>query len=124
MRKELIESVAWAGGIIALSLAATFALKQGYIDGDAASRITLCATGLMVAWYGNRLPKTLAPSVYVQRVNRVAGWSMALSGLIYAGLWALAPFSVALVGGCGAILVGIAVTVCYCMSLRARAKAA
>jgi hypothetical protein len=49
---------------------------------------------------------------------------MAISGLIYAGLWAFAPMTVALVGGCGAIIVGMIVTLIYCRSLRAKAKAA
>ena len=48
---------------------------------------------------------------------------MALSGLLYAGLWAFAPLSVALLVGCGAILAGIVVTIGYCLSLRARASA-
>jgi hypothetical protein len=36
------------------------------------------------------------------------------SGLIYAGLWAFAPFDVAIWGGCAAIIIGILVTVVYC----------
>jgi len=48
---------------------------------------------------------------------------MALSGLIYAGLWAFAPMSVALLVGCGAVLAGIVLTIGYCVSLRAKASA-
>jgi len=124
MNKDLIGSLAWAGGLVALALAASFARKLGYIDGDTTTRIVLGAIGLMVAWYGNRTPKTFAPSAHVRQVQRVAGWSMALSGLVYAGLWAFAPIPVALIGGCGAIILGMAVTVGYCLMLRARAKAA
>lgn len=43
---------------------------------------------------------------------------MAVSGVIYAALWAFAPPQVAVVGGCAAILLGIALTVGYCLSLR------
>lgn len=124
MNKEIAGSLAWAGGIIALALAATFAEQQGYIHGDLPSRIVLGATGLMIAWYGNRLPKTLAPGACARQVNRIAGWSMALSGLVYAALWAFAPFQVALFGGCGAIILGMAVTIGYCLSKRSRAQVA
>jgi hypothetical protein len=123
MNKEIAGSLAWAGGLIALALAATFARQQGHIDGDMVNRIVMGATGLMVAWFGNRMPKAVVPSAWGRQANRVGGWSMALSGLVYAGLWAFAPFQVALVGGCGAIILGIVVTLGYCLSLRAKAKA-
>lgn len=124
MNRDVMRSLAWAGSIIGLALASNFAEQQGYIEGDMPGRIVLGATGLMIAWYGNRLPKTLAPSASTRQVNRVAGWSLALSGLVYAVLWAFAPFQVALIGGCGAIIAGMAVTIGYCLSARAKAKAA
>lgn len=49
---------------------------------------------------------------------------MTLSGLVYAGLWAFAPFPVAVIVGCGAVAAGMAVTIGYCLSLRAKAEAA
>ncbi|MGV8928460.1 MAG: ammonium transporter [Brevundimonas sp.] len=124
MNKDIAGSLIWAGGLIALALAASYARRQGYVDGDMVNRIVMGATGLMIAWFGNRMPKAVAPSADARKVTRVGGWSLALSGLVYAGLWAFAPFDVALFFGCGAILVGIAVTLGYCLSLRARAKAA
>ena len=124
MKKDVKSSLAWGGGIIAVALAATLARRTGVIDADAVTRIVLGVIGLMVAWYGNRMPKTFAPSEISRQVTRVGGWSMALSGLIYAGLWAFAPLDVALFAGCGAILVGMAVTVAYCLSLRSRMNAA
>jgi len=124
MNKDLIGSLAWGGGIIALALAATWGRQQGYIDGDTTTRIVLAAIGLMIAWFGNQMPKRFVPSHRARQAARVGGWSMALSGLVYAGLWAFAPFDVALIGGCGAVIVGIAVTIGYCLSLKDRAKAA
>jgi hypothetical protein len=123
MNRELTGSLAWGGGIIALALAASFARQQGYIDGDTVTRLVLGATGLMVAWSGNRMPKVVVPVAWYGRAARVGGWSMALSGLVYAGLWAFAPIPVAVAGGCGAIVVGLAVTAWYSFTLRARAKA-
>jgi hypothetical protein len=79
-----------------------------------------------LAWYGNRMPKTLVPGAGpgARQARRVAAWAMVLSGLVYAGLWAFAPIAVATPVGCGAVLAGIAVTLGYCLSLRAKAKAA
>lgn len=123
MNKDLIGGLAWGGGIIALALAATFARKLGYIDGDTVTRVVIGINGLMIAWYGNRMPKAFAPSAHARQVTRVGGWSMVLSGLVYAGLWAFAPITIAVIAGCAAVIAGIAVTFGYCLSLRAKAKA-
>ena len=124
MKKQLIADLTWGVGIVVLALGATYARKLGYIEAETVTRLVLGATGLMVAWFGNRMPKTIAPGARARQAQRVGGWSMALSGLVYAGLWAFAPFDVALIGGCGAILLGIAVTIGYCLSVRDRANAA
>ncbi len=124
MNRDVIGSLAWGIGIVGLALGATFARDQGLVDGDMVTRIVMGATGLMVAWFGNRMPKAVVPSAWGRQANRVGGWSMALSGLVYAGLWAFAPTDVAIVGGSGAVILGIAVTLGYCLSLKGRAKAA
>lgn len=124
MNKDLIGSLAWGGGIIAVALGATFARQMGYVDGDTVTRVVIGMNGLMIAWFGNRMPKAFVPSDLARKVHRVGGWSMVLSGLVYAGLWAFAPIPVAIIGGCGAVLAGMAVTIGYCLSLRAKAKAA
>jgi hypothetical protein len=123
MNKELTAGLAWAGGIVAVALCAAFARHMGYIDGDTAARIT-AVNGLMIAWYGNRMPKAFVPRACVRQAMRVGGWSMVLSGLVYAAVWAFAPIQTALTVGCGAVIAGMAVTVGYCLSLRARVRAA
>lgn len=123
MNKEVIGSLAWGGGILVLALIASFARQQGYIDQDTTTRIVLGATGLMIAWFGNRMPKIFVPGAGARQARRVAGWSLALSGLVYAALWAFAPFQVALIGGCGAVIAGMVVTFGYCFSLRSRLAA-
>ena len=124
MNKDLIGSLAWGGGIIALALGMTFARQMGYVDGDMVTRVVIGMNGLMIAWFGNRMPKAFVPSTLARKVHRVGGWSLVLSGLVYAGLWAFAPIQTAVIGGCGAVLAGMAVTIGYCLSLRAKAKAA
>ena len=69
MTKDLKSSLAWGGGIIAVALAATLARRTGVIDADAVTRIVLGVIGLMVAWYGNRMPKTFAPNEISRQVT-------------------------------------------------------
>lgn len=123
MHKGLKVDLAWGGGIIALALGVSFARQLGYLDGDASIRLAVGVNGLMIAYYGNRMPKTLVPNACARQVNRVGGWAMVLSGLAYVGLFAFAPIPVAVMVGSGAVLTGLAVTLGYSLWLRARAGA-
>jgi len=122
-RRELVGNFAWGGGIVVVALAGSLARKLGYMDGETVTRVVIGLNGLMIAWMGNRLPKAFVPSACASKARRVAGWSLVLSGLAYAGLFVFAPIPVAAWGGAGAVLTGIAVTVGYCQTLRSRAKA-
>ena len=124
MNRQLTMDLAWGLGIVVVGLVASWARKLGYVDGDTVTRVVIGLTGLMIASFGNRMPKTFVPNSFARQARRVAAWSLVLSGLVYAGLWAFAPIPVAVVGGCGAVLLGMAVTIGYCISLRAKAKAA
>ncbi len=115
MKRELIGALAWGGGIVVVALCASFARNQGYIDQDTVLRIVIGLNGLMIAWYGNRAPKMIAPSAAARQVTRVAGWAFVLSGLVYAGLWAFAPIQLAKTVGTGAVAVGMIVTLAYCI---------
>lgn len=123
MKKDVLISLAWGVGIVVLALVASYARNIGMIDQESVQRLVLGATGLMVAAFGNRMPKAFAPTVAAQQVKRVGGWSMTISGLIYAALWAFAPFDTAVVGGSAAIVAGMVVTFAYCFRLRSRLKA-
>lgn len=124
MNKELIPWLAWAVGILVVALGARYARELGYIDRETTTRLVIGLNGLMIAWIGNRMPKAIAPNARIGQVKRIGGWSMVLSGLVYAGLWAFAPIPVAKVVGSAAVIAGIAVTLGYCLSLGAKAKAA
>jgi uncharacterized membrane protein len=60
---------------------------------------------LMIAYYGNTIPKVIAREAAARRALRLAGWAFVLAGLASAALWAFAPLdaatpvSIALVGG-------------------------
>lgn len=123
MNKEVMAGLAWGGGAVALALAMTLARKLGHVDADTVTRVVIGFNGLMIAWYGNRMPKMLAPSAIARKVARVGGWSQVVSGVVYVGLWAFAPIQVAVWVGSAVVLVGVAVPLAYCLSLRSRAKA-
>ena len=124
MNKELVGNFAWGGAILVVAVAGSFARRLGYVDSETLTRVVIGLNGLMFAWQGNRLPKTFVPNACARQARRVAGWSLALSGLVYAGLFAFAPIPVAVVGGVGAVVAGIVVTLGYCLSLRSKTKAA
>lgn len=122
MNKDIRGSLAWGGGIIVLALIASFARARDWLDHETVLRLVIGANGLMIAWWGNRMPKAVVPSHQAHKVARVGGWSMVLSGLVYAGVWAFAPIQTAVIVGCAAVIAGIAVTIGYCLTLR-KAKA-
>lgn len=122
VKKELIPALAWAAGMIGVAFAAAYAHRQGYIDADMKTRV-VAINGLWMAWYGNRIPKAFVPSACARQAKRVTGWSMVLSGLVYAGMYAFAPIPLAFSFGTGAVLAGIAVSLGYCLWLAAKAKA-
>jgi hypothetical protein len=119
--KEFRTGIAWGGSVLFLALCAALAHKLGYISSDAVMRWVCGANGLMIAWYGNRIPKKVVRTAQARQATRVAGWSMLLSGLIYTGLWAFASMSVAITFGSAAVFAGIIATFGYCLSLRSRA---
>ena len=122
-KNELMGNFAWGGGILVVALCSVYARRLGYMDSETVTRLVIGLNGLMIAWQGNRLPKAFVPNACAQKARRVAGWSLVLSGLVYAGLFAFAPIPVAVAGGVSAVAAGILVTVGYCLSLRHRAKA-
>ena len=124
MNKDLTNSLMWGGGIVVLALACTVARSLGYIDQETTLRIVLGATGLMIASFGNRIPKRFVPGVGARKAQRVAAWSMVISGLVYAAAFVFLSVDTAVPVGIGAVALGMAVTVGYCLSLRNRAKAA
>lgn len=119
---DILPGLAWAAGILLLALGARFASSQGAIDDETVQRIVIGANGLMIAYFGNRAPKLVAPSACARQIARFAGWSMVLSGLVYAALWAFAPIPLATTVGTGAVALGILLTLGYCFKLRSQAR--
>lgn len=116
---DLAPGLAWAGAIVAVALGASLAQRLGHIDQDTTLRLVIGLNGLMIAYFGNRAPKAVAPSVFAGRMARFAGWSMVLSGLLYAALWAFAPIDTAIALGTAAVAASVIATMGYAFKLRA-----
>ncbi len=121
MNKDILVGLIWAAIMLLLALAAKYAQAHGYIDADTKLRI-LAMNGLWIAYLGNNLPKTVVPHAWAQRSRRFSGWSLALSGLTFAGLWAFAPIPVAITFGTAAVFAGVVASLGYCVWLASRAR--
>ncbi len=98
MIKRLGFALGVAAAFLALAAGMRFAAAEGMISEDLAQRIVQVLVGLGLAAYANVVPKqvsgprrSLEAETRSQAALRVAGWSMTLAGLAYAGFWAFAP---------------------------------
>ena len=73
MNKEIAGSLAWAGAILAVALAATAAHRLGFVDRDTVTRVVIGINGLMIAWFGNRIPKRFAPTASAKQAQVLIG---------------------------------------------------
>ena len=98
-------AIALAAVLLAVPLSAHLARALGWIaagDGDLTSRLFGIAGGLILAAYGNVIPRQLErydpakgdPARW-QKMQRRAAWSFVLAGLACAFLWALLPIKAA-----------------------------
>lgn len=110
MKAETLAGVIWAGAILILALGGALALSAGLMDKDMATRLVMGLNGLVLAWYGNRLPKAVQPDARARQASRVAGRVLVAGGLANAGFWAFAPVDTAIVYGTGAIAAAAAIT--------------
>ena len=101
MRKEILFGLGAASLILGAAAASRYGQSAGLIDGDTGKRVVQVVIGLYLAWYGNRMPKSvgkwssLGGARWSQSVLRVGGWSLTLAGLAHALLWATQPMPVA-----------------------------
>lgn len=72
MNKDLITDLSWAASILVVALAATWARQAGHVDGETVTRLVVGMNGLMIASFGNRMPKAFVPDALARRVRRVA----------------------------------------------------
>ena len=98
-------AISVAAVLLAVPLAAHLARALGWIaadNGDFTSRLFGVAGGLILAAYGNVIPRQLErydpakcdPGRW-QRLQRRAAWSFVLAGLACAAIWAMLPIRAA-----------------------------
>ena len=100
-RADLIHGIAVASLLIGLALVLAWARAEGLLargDESIASRLFGIATGLVLAYYANAIPKRSlcvdpisVGAARRQRLLRFSGWALTLAGLASAGLWAFTP---------------------------------
>lgn len=125
-QKELVRGVVVAGLLIAVSLAAVAARRAGLItDPELAPRITGILCGLVLAGYGNVIPRRLvryepdsARPARRQAALRYSGWAFVLAGLANAMVWAFAPSTTMALWSMVPILAAIALVTLRCLRLR------
>ena len=120
----IVRKLGVALGLAVLFIAAAAGLRYaegvGLLGPDGGRRGLQVLIGLGLAAYANTLPKQIGRArgsaraqSRAQAALRVGGWSFALAGLAYAGLWAFAPLAVADMAGTAAVAAALAATLCY-----------
>lgn len=98
--------------LMALSLLLAWAGRAGLVAGDLPTRAVMAFSSLVIAFYGNAIPKRLMRSERALAARRLSGWVMVLAGLGSAAAWILAPVPVALplsmslIGGAVVLVLG------------------
>lgn len=119
MNPSVKSSLVLAGASIITALAAAGARNIGLIEEDTATRISMTVIGLVIAWYGNVMPKT-APVRSPRAIanQRLAGYALAVAGLINAAIWIWAPMDYAAELSTVPILIAMAVVLVRIFVLR------
>ena len=119
-RKTLLPNLIFAVLILVTAFGLKYAAAHHLVSGDMPMRGVQVLTGLMLAYYGNVIPKTLprfreGESARIQSLRRTTGWLSTISGLGYAAVWAAAPLTsaaiwcVTIVGATTLLTIGYAV---------------
>lgn len=93
--KSITQAGLVATAMIAVSLAAAWGVMTGVLGHDAPVRVMMVFNALILAYYGNAIPKAVLRTPVARTARRFAGWVFVLGGLISAALWAFAPLDIA-----------------------------
>jgi hypothetical protein len=119
--KTIGEGLALGALIIAASLGNVVAQKTGLISPDGGTRGSMVIFSLIIAYYGNVIPKVIVRSERALAARRFAGWAFAMSGLASAALWIAAPRDIATTASIALIGSAIVLVFGYCLISRRRA---
>jgi hypothetical protein len=116
-RKTFLPNLIFAVLMLITAFGLKYAAAHHLVSGDMPMRGVQVLTGLMLAYYGNVIPKTLprfreGENARIQSLRRTVGWLSTLSGLGYAAVWAAVPlasaavWSVIIVGATTLLMIG------------------
>jgi hypothetical protein len=98
--KPILSSIIFGLLMVVVVLSLKSAAAHHVVSGDVPLRGIEALMGLMIAFYGNAIPKTLQrlrdgkiESGRVQSLRRTIGWLLTVGGLGFAAVWAAAPLS-------------------------------
>jgi hypothetical protein len=125
MTQRITGGLTIAFGLLSVAAGLAYARRVGAVSPDLAMRGTMAAIGLMVAFYGNSIPKVIkGTSQCVRAMQRFAGWAFVLAGLAYAGIWSLAPIEMAAEGASAAVAAAMAAVIGYGLWMYSRLRRA
>lgn len=100
--KPVVSALVLGAVFLGVAFALKVAERNGLIADDLGGRGFMVLIGLVIAGYGNVVPKqlkrprdTIAAEQRVQSALRACGWTITLAGLTVAGVWATLPDVVA-----------------------------
>lgn len=121
--KSITQAGIVATAMIAVSLAVAWGVMAGQLGADVPTRAMMAVNSLLLAYYGNAIPKAVLRSAASRASRRFAGWVFVLAGLISAALWAFAPLDIAAGAAITVIASAVVLAFGYCFLSRSRTAA-
>jgi hypothetical protein len=98
--KPILSGILFGLLFVVVALGLKWAAVHHIVSSDSPVRGIEVLMGLMIAFYGNAIPKTLqrfregkGESGRLQSLRRTIGWLLTVGGLGFAAVWASAPLS-------------------------------
>lgn len=110
--------IAIASALIAVTLGLNWAEAEGLVGADVSVRAVIVLAGLVLAWYGNEVPKAIVRSERARTAKRFSGWVFTLAGLGSAAGGVLLPIDMAVTAELVVVGGGLLLVVCYCLATR------
>jgi uncharacterized membrane protein len=121
--KSITQAGIVATAMILVSLAAAWGVMTGALGPDAPVRVMMVFNALVMAYYGNAIPKAVLRTPVARNARRFAGWVFVLGGLISAALWAFVPLDIATPIALAVTAGSAVLALGYCRLTRANAAA-
>ena len=112
---KIAQSLAIAAAMLAVSFAIASGVMVGTLGADVPVRAMMIVNALLLAYYGNAIPKAVLPTATARAAKRFAGWVFVLAGLSSAALWSLAPIDIATPASLAIIASAVALAFGYCL---------